>query len=63
MDYSYLFTLIKKNLKYIVVSISFALMVFGLWFWQDRAEPLIRVVGLMFMVISVYLYRKYLMLK
>lgn len=62
MDYPYLFMLIKKNLKYIVAPISFGLMVFGLWFWQDRAEPLIRVIGVMFMVISVYLYRKYLKL-
>ena len=54
MDYPYLFMLIKKNLKYIVAPISFGLMVFGLWFWQDRAEPLIRVIGVMFMVISVY---------
>jgi hypothetical protein len=62
MDYSYFFMLIRKNIKYIVAPISFCLMVLGIWFWQDREQPLLRVVGLLFMVISVYLYRKYLKL-
>lgn len=59
MDYSYLFMFIKKNLKYIVLPISFGLMVFGLWFWQDRAEPLIRIIGLALVIAAIYLYKKF----
>lgn len=59
MDYPYIFMFIKKHIKYIVAPIVFCFLVIGLWFWQDRAEPFIRIIGLALVIAAIYLYNKF----
>jgi len=51
----------KKIFQYILGLLNFLLLLFGMWFWQEfRDDGIIRTLGLLMMVLSIYFYRKYL---
>lgn len=51
----------KKIFQYILGILNFLLLIFGMWVWQEfRDDGIIRTLGLLMTVLSIYFYRKYL---